>query len=292
MNVVMHPHTKMRLDALLKNPYGTVLLHGPAGIGKYTMALDVARQLNCQGCTDQSCASCRQALGANHPNIVRIESDEKGKIGIEAAQSLTRQLQYSAYASAGKRVVLIRAVERLTIPAANALLKILEEPPVDTFVIMTASNTSSLLQTIVSRSRPVYIARPGKDQVLQFLAEDCHIGLAGSREIAEFSEGLPALAVSLARDEDLWEQRRQVYAVATRFTKGNLFERLLISSQISKEASNIQHYLNAIAQTIRVNVRAGLMEGRTIENVLRARENLAANISPKNTIDALAVDLP
>lgn len=91
----------------------------------------------------------------NHPDFIEITSDkESGKIGIEQIRDLKKFAYLKPYKSASK-LILIEKGENLTLEAQNSFLKLLEEPPHQTFFILTAPHKKSLLPTIVSRCREI-----------------------------------------------------------------------------------------------------------------------------------------
>jgi len=82
--------------------------------------------------------------------------DEEKKISINAIRRLQIWLQKKPY-QALKKIVLVKKAENLTIPAQNAFLKILEEPPKNSIIILTTQNTNLLLPTITSRCQIVHL---------------------------------------------------------------------------------------------------------------------------------------
>lgn len=92
---------------------------------------------------------------SNHPDFIEITSDkESGKIGIEQIRDLKKFAHLKPYKSASK-LILIERSENLTLEAQNSFLKLLEEPPYQTFFILTAPHKKSLLPTITSRCREI-----------------------------------------------------------------------------------------------------------------------------------------
>jgi len=94
----------------------------------------------------------RENLGENqassHPDFFLITG--LNSIGIEQVRELERKLALKPY-QAVLKVIIINEAEKLTLPAQNALLKTLEEPPEDSLIILTAPQKNSLLTTIISR---------------------------------------------------------------------------------------------------------------------------------------------
>ena len=83
--------------------------------------------------------------------------------------SIKKFVELSSHSIGGKKVILISNAESLTINAANALLKILEEPPENSYLILTTQNISSLLPTIISRCVMFKTPTPSADDAKSFL---------------------------------------------------------------------------------------------------------------------------
>jgi len=97
------------------------------------------------------------ALRGAHPDVIELVPDEgKERLGIERVREVLRSLQY-APVQGERKVCLLPVAEGLTTEAANALLKILEEPPPHVAFVLVASHSGDLLPTIVSRSRVVRV---------------------------------------------------------------------------------------------------------------------------------------
>lgn len=191
----------------------SLLLHGPAGIGKQRLALWLAQLLLCSGGGEKPCGKCqhcRYMAELQHPDLhwffprprlkdsdpdpedvrdgyreaiaERVEAGglyeaPSGSEGvfIAAVRSLTRDAML-APALASRKVFVIGDAERMVSQegadqAANALLKLLEEPPADTFFILTSSEPSALLPTIRSRVAAVRVPRLVESEVGAFLQD-------------------------------------------------------------------------------------------------------------------------
>lgn len=129
-----------------------LLFVGPAGLGKRMLAMEFAESLLCHNLQGHdACQSCRQFRVGAHPDFVEIGLlEEKKTILIEQVREL---IAGSAYApTLGKnKVILINDVDLMRTEAANAILKILEEPPESWTIILTATKEELLLPTILSR---------------------------------------------------------------------------------------------------------------------------------------------
>ena len=130
------------------------LLHGPKGTGKRLTALEFTRALYCTAGTDgacDACATCRKIANRNHPDVLLIEP-EGAAVRIEAIRTIQNRLSYKPYESE-RTTVIIDGCEVLSLPASNALLKTLEEPPGNALLLLLASRKEALPLTIISRCR-------------------------------------------------------------------------------------------------------------------------------------------
>ncbi len=128
-----------------------LLLTGERGIGKRTLAGIIARALVCTGddVPCGKCAACKKALGGSHPDIIEL-GQRDGTVKVDEIRTLKRDALLRPN-DGERKVYIINRAETLTHQAQDALLKILEEPPVFTFFILLCYNYSDLLPTVLSR---------------------------------------------------------------------------------------------------------------------------------------------
>ncbi len=118
-----------------------------------------------------SCQSCKLAENDNHPDFHRLMVlDDKKLIGIAQIQELISKLYESPFLAKNK-VVIIPNLEKLSIDGLNAILKILEEPPKDTYFFLTTSFLNQVPLTIQSRCFDIKIGTPNKELALEWLSD-------------------------------------------------------------------------------------------------------------------------
>jgi DNA polymerase-3 subunit delta' len=174
------------------------LFHGEARIGKFLTATRLAQALNCeqpsQANVHDSCGSCRSCLqiaARIHPDYVVIEPDRESstpQIKIEQVRDLDQHFIYRPLVSE-RKICLIDDADRLTIGAANALLKTLEEPPGHGLFILIASRPHALPITIRSRCQSLRFTPPAQTQVEAALILKRELPPAEARFLALFTEG-------------------------------------------------------------------------------------------------------
>lgn len=137
------------------------LFFGPDSVGKRLTAVTFAKALNCLGAKDDACgvcASCVKIDNKNHPDVSFIEvAEKKDTISIEQIRDLQERTGLRPY-EARKKVFIIQDAHLMTEPAANCLLKTLEEPPRDSIIILVTSRPEELLLTVRSRCKQIRFA--------------------------------------------------------------------------------------------------------------------------------------
>ena len=133
------------------------LFVGPASSGKRDVALEFSRRLFCEAGGDcRRCGNCRRIDHGNHAGVtVYAPGEGRTVFDIDTVRDVCERSHFSRDHAF---VAILEGADRLTVPAANALLKTLEEPPGEFILILLAASTGSLLPTIVSRCHRLYFA--------------------------------------------------------------------------------------------------------------------------------------
>jgi hypothetical protein len=137
-----------------------LLIEGVPGCGRRTLARTVAAALLCSarvaGDACGACESCRLVAAGTHPDLASLPHDSEGvDPDVELVRTAVAEAAYASPLLGERRVFLLPGIERLALPAANALLKVLEEPPRGAYLLMTTAAASGLLRTIRSRAQLV-----------------------------------------------------------------------------------------------------------------------------------------
>lgn len=146
----------LRQDIASNRVANAYIFHGPEGVGKFTAALIFAKALQCGGKSPPclECPSCLKIDRGVHPDVISITPPEGRKsIGVEHVREslIGRAIQRPQEGS--RQIFLIDNAHIVTVGAFNALLKTLEEPSLDTVIILITQNLHALPPTVVSRCR-------------------------------------------------------------------------------------------------------------------------------------------
>ena len=192
------------------------LFTGPPGSGRSNAAIAFAAALQCEQGGCGVCHSCHNVAIGSHPDV-RVTRTEKLSIGVDDVRELVRT---SALAPVGDRyqVMVIEDADRLTEPAANALLKAVEEPNARTVWLLCAPTVEDVLPTIRSRTRLVVLATPSADDVAAFLVARDGVPDEIAVQAARASQGHIGRARALARDDDTRQRRRHVVGIPASLT--------------------------------------------------------------------------
>jgi DNA polymerase III subunit delta' len=182
------------------------LFVGPAGVGKRATAFALAKALNCctpDGAGSDRCASCRRIDRRLHPDIHLVEPQGQ-VIKIDQVRQLRDALMLQAYEGRVK-VAILDDAGKLTVEAANALLKILEEPPVQTLFMLLCQHLGSLPATVISRTRVLRFGLLAHEQVVALVQQHARAPEEAERA-AYLSSG--RLGAALTLDLPLVLERR------------------------------------------------------------------------------------
>jgi DNA polymerase III subunit delta' len=188
------------------------LITGPPGSGRSIAALCFAAALQCTSSGDPGCGECRACvttMAGTHADVRRV-IPEGLSIGVDEMRGIVQIA--SRRPSTGRwQIVLIEDADRLTEGAANALLKIVEEPPPSTVFLLCAPSVDpeDIAITLRSRCRHVALVTPPVDAIAQVLVDTDGLGADEARWAASVSGGHVGRARRLAIDPEARERRQR-----------------------------------------------------------------------------------
>ncbi len=284
--LVVHNATQQQIERWMGSSHALLLI-GPDGIGKGALAQYIAASTLHISFENVSTA----------PAVTIISPDEKGTISIEAVRELQHFLKLKTIGTESiRRIIIVEHAQGLTTEAQNAFLKLLEEPPSDTILILTADRQRAVLPTILSRIQVVTVMEPTKDQLMAAFSQ---YELKIVTQAYFLSGGLPGLMTALLLD-DKQHPLLQSVVQAKVLLQQDLFARLTQVDQLSKqrhEAVQLCAALGRIAQTaleqaaVKGDTRRIAQWQRIIKAVHEAKDLLQANVNTKLTLTQLMLHL-
>ena len=217
-----------------------LLITGGPGTGKRTLSRILSATLLCRSGRDSNkpcgvCNGCQMAFSGEHPDLIMIEKGnplsgnvKKGRATIPVDDIREMITLCSSYPlEGGNRVVQIPDAENMTAQAQNSLLKILEEPPVGTYFILTSSHPEQLLTTVRSRCRTVKL-KPWPAGYIQRVLTESGTAPDTAAKASRASFGSIGSAFRLAGNNAYWKIREE--AMNAFFRCGKRSEILLFSN--------------------------------------------------------------
>ncbi|MEA3290890.1 MAG: DNA polymerase III subunit delta' C-terminal domain-containing protein [Pseudomonadota bacterium] len=237
-----------------------MLLAGPAGAGKTALALALARYLTCQApAADTACGACHSCLlfaVATLPDFHLLSTEFEREQAAETSlfyryggryldpdEERRKRTKPRRVISIGQirglisgfstrphtaphKVALIAPAETMTLSAANALLKLLEEPPADSTLILVSSDPSRLPATIRSRCMVMKVALPAREEALEWLGglewpEGRELNSAEAELALQLAGGAPLAAAALVENKFL-ERHAELIQVFDRLLAGKI----------------------------------------------------------------------
>ena len=223
------------------------LFVGPPHVGKMTLALELAKALNCEAAEVPcgTCASCQKIASAKHADVQIIDlaggrNSDETRLQTEISIDQIRELQHSASLPPfeGKfKVFIIDGAELLSHEAANSLLKTLEEPVGKVIFILLAASDRLLPATIVSRCQKLELTPLAATEIETALLSRGDIETAKARLLAGLSQGCFGWALAAAGSDEPLRQRSEGLERLLRVTIGDGEERFNYAFQLATQFS-------------------------------------------------------
>lgn len=317
----------LRADLEAGRPAHAYLLAGPPQVGKFTLALELAKALNCPQ-AEAPCGRCRscQRIGQGlHADVQTVtvaaqEGQAHKEIGIAQVRELERTVSLSPYEGRW-RVVIIDPADALSPEAQNAFLKTLEEPPPQVAFVLVAGRPEALLPTVISRCRRLELSLLPVATVAKALQERWGIDPERAHLLARLCRGRLGWAVMAAQDEEVLRRHDQELQRISQLASAGHAQRFDyaadLAARFSQERQGVFSTLELWLEWWRdlALVLAGFPEGATnrhreehlrqqalryrLEDVLsflwdiRATMGyLAENVSPRLALEALMLKVP
>jgi DNA polymerase III subunit delta' len=272
-NIVGHQRQLQLLETDLANDNlaHAYLLAGPGDLGKFMVAQCFAKAVQTKDLDDEQAFQTAGQIdrGIHSDTIVCGKKPEEESIKIAEIRSLLNNLQMTG--DSWKRILVIEDIDRMSTEAANAMLKMLEEPPRKVLYIFTSSNPHALLDTILSRVRKIdFQLMPSAELFralkLRFRLED----ESKIYRVVELALGRVAKAIKLLETKEHLQAYEDFFTEISGFLKDrNIASGFSLISQIHSDPVLIQVFL----ETVSIVLRADLKQAAQDDN--RANLSLA-----------------
>jgi DNA polymerase-3 subunit delta' len=218
------------------------LLVGPPHVGKMALALGLARAVNCvQGpgvpCGD--CSQCRHVDQGRHADVRVVGVTQRAEggptrtvIGISEVKESLHQANLKPF-EGSCTVIIFDGVEAMSIEAANALLKTLEEPPPQVLLLLLTANEDALLSTTRSRCRRLALLPVAREQMVQKLVAGHGASTQSAQRLALLSRGCFGWAITALNDPQVLERREADLAQIKEVCESGLPSRFDYANELS-----------------------------------------------------------
>ncbi|HUC87874.1 MAG TPA: hypothetical protein VMR95_01870 [Candidatus Binatia bacterium] len=245
--LVFHPVTKRQFEQYCLTPTHALLILGPLGVGKFTIASSLAARL----------LNLSPDKVLTNGSLLLIEPEGQ-TIGIDQVRQLARFMHHKTIGTRDiRRVVIVGNADRMTIEAQNAFLKSLEEPPRDTAIILTASQQHFLLPTINSRMQVMTVHTPARTALALIFGDTP----AFNRAYA-LSGGLPGLTKALLSDNEAHPLYEAV-VIAKDLLRQSTFERLAALDNLTKDKQQLPLILDALERIAQIGLEQSAQKRQT-----------------------------
>jgi DNA polymerase III subunit delta' len=333
-------HAKDVLSRLItkRRVPNSMIFAGEEGIGKRQFALEIARSLICldavsgEGCS--VCSTCirigaftlppsddkdayKRVIWSEHPDVGMVSAHNRS-IFVDAIRHLESEANFRPY-EAPARIFIIDGAEKMNDAASNALLKTLEEPPLDSHIFLITSRPDSLLPTIRSRCQMIRFAPLEVDQIERFLIDEKAFTTDEARRASRLCRGSIGRALAMDAERFISARDEMLTVLRSVIEIGGLAGALKIAEQMNdaKHKDYYEETLDILGSLIHdvwrirtsgdasravnddmADVLTRLAEGAAaprlaswLDEIETLRQNLIVNINRKVATDALFVKM-
>ena len=284
-----------------------VLLEGVPGCGRRTIATAIAQAILCAqssgGDSCGVCAACRMVTAGSHPDLVVTPHDSEAvQVSVDLVRDQIIEAGYQSPLLGSHRVFILHSIERWNLASANAVLKLLEEPPASVRFVLTTAQASAVLRTIRSRAQLYRLQSLTAGEVEQVLMRG-GLSAVQARDRAALAvgghrglwQGQPLIPL-----QPLLQLAREGYRTAW------VSEALdALPAKLSDDAENqgitlaaeqrrtVRIWLGALTQALRSDLRAGghlaMRAAERIPRIAALQHDLARNIQPRLVVEAIGL---
>lgn len=273
----LHPNTRQNLLQFIASDNHALLIVGAKGSGKKTLLEAIAVE-----------------LGAKRPEQRLVVNDNEQSISINQARSLRTSLSLRPLKDSVLTVI-IPSAEKLTTEAQNALLKLLEEPPENTYFLLSTDDKSSLLSTVLSRTNIIRLNKLSLENITNYFISQ-NFEETKIKTAVALSGGNIGLTRRLLDNEA--DDFKDIVASTKQILSSNLSEKLLMIESLTKDKIKLKDTLAALerilyagfsaARVKQANIDIWAKKLRAVEESIKALDN---NVSARLVVLRLMLQL-
>jgi hypothetical protein len=276
-----NPITEEWISAFVKRPSASALIDAPQDV---RAAKEIAEFI-------------ASKLVSKPGQLTYLNAEDKNTIGVERIRSLKRDLSLRADLTERlvSRILIIEEADKLTIEAQNALLKLIEELPNQTVIVLFTAEIAKLLPTVVSRCFRLPVLPVTLETVTDYTVSEGYDEAAIKRAHA-LTDGKVGLLLDILESGDNGSFNKQV-SVAKEYMSESIFNRQLMNKNILKSSQDVEQFLQACVVVSRTGMRLAnriLDKNRwkhVLLNSLEAQKHMSQNVSTKLVLLNLSVTI-
>ncbi len=285
---------RLKIEASAKTLHHAQIFLGPKGVGKSKVALMLAMHMQCP---DESQIVLRKQIaeGADFDTIICADDDEV--LPIEKIRELIGRIGQSH--TKPHLIFIIENIGRMRIESMNALLKTLEEPPMDTYFFMTAENESDIIPTIRSRSKIVNFQSVPEKEIYEACRDNAY-----HEELVKFAVGKPGKLMRLMNDQEYFELHRSMFSDLNRFLERpnlpaifEMVRKYEIKSDSKKTKLAAKEFLDLLITRVRSIMLSGEISPalshldftEVVDRIEIAKSDIMGNVNVKLVLENLLI---
>lgn len=280
------------------------LFHGPEHVGKLTIALALAQSFFCQDAQEDlrrvcgGCASCRAIAQYRHPDVIILdlehtlvsEKEVRKEIPIEDIRELKRKFSF-APAGSGWRLAIINQADKMSEEAANAFLKLLEEPGANTLLILITPHKDLLLPTIVSRAQSIGFLTLS-DAALADMIDIKAIAVSNRNDLLTLAGGRPGMLIRLCEKTTSMEDEKKMFQHIQKIVRDrDMVSALRISEQVAQGKESRENIIYWLASMLRQDLLQNTDHSESVADKLMRIDHIGNLIDFTNVNPRLAMDV-
>ncbi len=231
------------------------LFLGEEGTGKEHLAREFAKYILCGNNQADDCESCRKFGHNSHPDFILIDGHEG--IKIEDIRGVVERINLSPGLST-RKVLLITKLENIGLEAANSLLKTLEEPPLDSVILMTSNSEKRLPETIISRTQQIKLQPLSNDNIYKILAKE--FDKSEIDKVIKLADGSIGEAKKLILDGEKYnEKSKMIKDISKIFSSNSVIEKFKIIEDYEK-SKKLKIFFNIFQKVLISGIYARILD--------------------------------